>query len=428
MTRPPTAPTPSRRPRTVAYLAGPIDADHARECWAAGVADETYHGTRYLAQFYEVCAAHGFETHVVAPTRQRRRSRHRDIEYWRVPFEERGGLLYHLGQILHLARFSLRAARLRADVAVVVPSPPYWFVLFALRAAGVAVVPSIHRVLWARFRPVKRASALLLGLTRFFFVRGCGPVLVVSEEIAQQVRQLTHDRKPVDDLLVFRPTYRREPLGDSPAGGAGPAVGVAPAAVPVGRSTAGGEPFGVLFAGRVERDKGVFLLLEVAERLDAAGRSDVVFDLCGSGSALEPLRRAAIAAGLESRFRCHGYCERSELSARYAACDVVVVPTTTTFVEGFNKVVAEAVLAGKPVVTSEVCPALSTVRAAAVAVPPDHAAPYADAILRLCDDQQLYADKQAACAQLREQFFDPERSWGHQFAEALRRVLPERAP
>ena len=405
------------RPLTVAYLGGPIDAAHVRRCWAEGVPDDTYHGTRYLAQFYEVCAAHGLRTHVVAPTEELRRSDHRDIEYWRVPFRNRGGALYHLGQILHLGRFALRAARLRVDVAVVVPSPPYWFVLFALRAAGVAVVPSVHRVLWTRFRPLKRGQALFLRLTRPFFVHGCGPVLVVSEEIAAQVRELTRDRKPDQDLLVFRPTYRREPLvgtsaderttsGDRGAGG-------------------GGGPFRVLFAGRVERDKGVFLLLDVVEQLAAAGHDDVELDVCGTGSALAPLREAVARAGLEDRIRCHGHCGRAELQARYAACDVVVVPTTTAFVEGFNKVVAEAVLAGRPVITSEVCPALSTVQEAAVAVPPDQAGPYAEAILRLRDDEELYASKQAACLRLREQFLDPERSWGARFDEALRRVLPE---
>lgn len=397
----------------IAYLGGPIDADHVRACWMAGVADETYAGTRYLVQFYDTCARLGIATHVVAPTRERRRSGSADIEYWRPPLEERSGLLYHLGQVLHLGRFALRAVTLRCDAVVVVPSPPYWFVFLVLRLFGIAVVPSAHRVLWAKLRSPTAAQSLLLRLTKRFFVHGCGPVLAVSEEIAEQVVGLTGGAKDDADILVFRPTYdpaafEIPPPADVHAAGDRPA-GTAP-------------PFRVLFVGRVERDKGVFLLLDVAQRFASEGRSDVVFDICGTGSALAELRRAVEEAGLGATVTLRGHCDRRTVLAMYAGCDVVVVPTTTDFVEGFNKVVAEAVLARRPVVTSEVCPALRTVEDAAVVVPPDQPGPYADAILRLQADRALYRTKQDACDELREQFLDPGRSWGCRFEEALSRL------
>lgn len=403
---------PRRRSRsgagpTIAYLAGPIDADHVRDCWLAGRHDETYHGTRYLTQFYDVCAAHGYRPHVVAPTGHRRRSHHDDIEYWQVPFEGRGALLYHLGQVLHLSRFALRAVRLGVDAVVVVPSPPYWFLFLALRAVGIPVIPSLHRVLWPRFRRPRPVPALLLRLTRSFLLRGCGPILVVSEDIGDQVVELTAGAKRRDDLLEFRPTYTPE-RGDH-------------AMPPVTHPSDGGGPLRILFVGRVEADKGVFLLLDAVERLVAEDR-DVAVDVCGTGSALPAVRRAVAERGLTDTVRCHGYCDRPTLAARYAACHVVVVPTTTAFVEGFNKVVAEAVLAGRPVVTSAVCPALRTVEDAAVVVPPDEPGPYAEAIRRLHDDAELYRSKQAACGRLSRQFLDPTRSWGSRFEEALRRV------
>lgn len=412
-------PTPgSRRPRArraqdrplkVAYLAGPIDADHVRDCWTAGVEDETYYGTRYLTQFYEVCARRGLVSHVVAPTDERRRSRHDDIDYWRVPLARRSGALYHLGQVVHLLRFAARAVALRADAVVVVPSPPYWFVLHVLRPFGIVVIPSAHRVLWTRLRTPTRAQSLLLRLTSSFFVRGCGPVLAVSDEIAAQIVTLTRGRKPRTDILEFRPTYdparfpTSAPLDGPPAPGAG-------------------TPFRVLFVGRVERDKGIFLLLEVAAQLAASGRGDVVFDVCGTGSALPDVDEAIGAAGLEGTVITHGHCDKATLRSRYERCHVVVVPTTTDFVEGFNKVVAEAVLAGKPVITSEVCPALHVVEDAVVVVPPDEAGPYADAIELLRGDDDLYRAKQRACARLRGQFLDADRGWGHHFEEAMLRL------
>ena len=86
----------------------------------------------------------------------------------------------------------------------------------------------------------------------------------------------------------------------------------------------------------------------------------------------------------------------------YGASHVVVVPTRAEFPEGFNQVLAEAVISGKPVITSSVCPALEVVKEAAVEVPPDDVEAYGDAILRLYEDSALYAEKQNACPTVRE--------------------------
>ncbi len=116
-------------------------------------------------------------------------------------------------------------------------------------------------------------------------------------------------------------------------------------------------------------------------------------------------------AGLAERFRCHGHTNYQDLRERYERCHVVVVPTTTAFIEGLNKVVVEGVLAGRPVVTSSVCPALEYVRDAVVEVPADDVGAYADAILRLKTDPALYEAKRAASAGVRAMFYDPARGW-----------------
>ena len=97
----------------------------------------------------------------------------------------------------------------------------------------------------------------------------------------------------------------------------------------------------------------------------------------------------------------------------------MIVPTTTDFVEGLNKVILEGVLAGRPVIASAVCPALDVVRDAVVEVAPDDAAGYRDAILQLRGDPELYARKRRACVDYKEQFYDPANSW----AAALRSAL-----
>jgi glycosyltransferase involved in cell wall biosynthesis len=94
-----------------------------------------------------------------------------------------------------------------------------------------------------------------------------------------------------------------------------------------------------------------------------------------------------------------------------------------------NKVVIESVLAGRPVITSTICPAIEYVRAACVEVPPDDVQAYGDAILRLANDKDFYEAKRQNCAAAGGQFYDPARGWGATFRRVLELigVLPAAA-
>jgi glycosyltransferase involved in cell wall biosynthesis len=180
------------------------------------------------------------------------------------------------------------------------------------------------------------------------------------------------------------------------------------------------SPFRVLFVGRIERDKGVYDLLEIARQLEREGRRDIEFDVCGTGSVLAPLEADVTHARLGERFRLHGHARGAALRERFARSHVVVVPTRSTFNEGFNAVVSEAVLSGRPVITSRVCPALGLVAEGAIEVEPDDVAGYRAAIERLCGDAALYAAKRDACGRLAAQFLDVRNSWGAGLSAILR--------
>jgi glycosyltransferase involved in cell wall biosynthesis len=167
------------------------------------------------------------------------------------------------------------------------------------------------------------------------------------------------------------------------------------------------------------RTKGIFDLLEIAKGFTSSGRLDIEFDLCGDGSELEKLRQSTIEAGLQNRFRCHGHCTREKMREMYQRCHVVIVPTTSEIGEGFNKVVVEGVLAGRPVITSEACPAVEYVKQAAVIASPNTPAAYASAILLLKDDPTLYAAKRSNCQAVSAPFFDPTQSWKSALANAV---------
>ena len=106
------------------------------------------------------------------------------------------------------------------------------------------------------------------------------------------------------------------------------------------------------------------------------------FDICGDGGELDALRRLVEDSSLQTVVTCHGYLDSPRLSAVLASSHAVIVPTTSRFEEGFNMVCAEAILAGRPVITSAVCPALAYIREAAIEVQPDNIDEYYQAILQ----------------------------------------------
>jgi glycosyltransferase involved in cell wall biosynthesis len=292
----------------------------------------------------------------------------------------------------------ITALRFRADAVIVSSGTCHWFPLVVFRWFGGKVIPSLHCVLWRKNHPPSGLNQFIQSLDGRCFIRSAS-ILSASQDITHQVEELTACRQA--PIVEFLPTYR-----------SGAFDGDLPPPEPQ-------RPFRVLYAGRIERDKGVFDLLAIARQFAAAGRTDIEFDLCGTGSHLEELRQQSEAEGLLDRFRCHGHGDRSVMRTMFAKAHVVIVPTTSAFVEGFNQVVAEGVLSGRPVITSSVCPALEYVRDAVVEVPVDDVAAYGDAILRLCDEEAFYQARCRGCRDAQAQFYDVSRSWG----AAVKRVL-----
>ena len=98
-----------------------------------------------------------------------------------------------------------------------------------------------------------------------------------------------------------------------------------------------------LFAGRLEEEKGVRILLTAWRE---AALPDATLALAGDG----PLRELA-----EAHARALGPVERERLPALYAAADVLVLPSirTATFTEPWGLVVNEAMHQGTPVIATD---------------------------------------------------------------------------
>ncbi len=389
----------SRRLR-ILYAAGPGDVVGTYRHWKAGKDDPSQVAITYSAQFYELCRTIGADGYVISYHKRRERVVEENliVEHRPVPFRRGSGVLFHLGQIWYGLRLAISAGWFGADIAVVADGT-HWFMLGLMSLLGVRVVPSLHCVLWPMsHKPSGFVQRIIWRLNGRFFRKHVFAVMSLPGELPNQAKTMLGPSTA--PIIEFLPTYRPESFAHI----------TAPPQPP---------PFRVFFAGRIEQIKGVFDLLDISKKFSADGKLDIEFDLCGEGSLLESLRRSATEAGLADRFRCHGHVTRAAMQEMYQRGHVVIVPSTSDIGEGFNKVVVEGVLAGRPVITSAACPALEYIKDAAVEASPNVAAEYAKAILLLKDDPALYAAKRTNCQLLSQQFYDPGRSWGSGLAAAV---------
>lgn len=384
----------------VIYAAGPGNIIGTFNCWNKKQDDPSQVSITYSGQFFDVCSALDIEGYVISsnPEKSFLKQGSFTLEHRPILFSRQSGILYYLGQILYELSIVTSALKFKANV-VVGNSTSCFFVLSLLPRLGIQVIPSLHCVLWSKYIPQSKIQKLLWSLNRNFFAKDCLEILSISEDINEQVRQVTHNQSR--PIVNFLSTYRRTEFEnvDSPSKDK--------------------SIFQVLFAGRIEVDKGVFDLLEIAKQFKLEGQDNIRFNICGTGSASESLVKQVEEFELQSSFILHGYCNKSEMQKMFSLSHIVIVPTKSDFVEGLNKVVIEGVLANRPVITSSVCPALFYVKEAVLEVPPDNIEAYANAILRLRDDGKFYDDKQKNCSKCQEIFYSASQGWG----EKLRLIL-----
>ncbi|AFY35652.1 glycosyltransferase family 4 protein [Calothrix sp. PCC 7507] len=388
----------------IIYAVGPEDVIKAYNYWSKNQDDPSQVSVTYSSQFYELCRDIDAYGYVIAQSPQQEivRDQRFIIERRLIPSTDASGISYHFRQIWFGLRLLISAIRFQANIIVVDNGITHWFFLSIFAWIGIKVIPSLQCTLWCKYYPPSLGEKLALRLSRNFFAFDCKAILAVSHDIAAQVDQLTLGQH--QEVFEFFPTFYRADFENIP-----------PAKIEQ-------SPFRVLFVGRVEQSKGVFDLLEIAKRFASENRRDIKFDICGEGSLLEPLRLAAKQADVGDFFIFHGYCNKMQMKELFSSSHVVIVPTRKDFVEGFNRVVSESILSGRPVITSAVCPALYYVKDAAIEVAPNDVKAYGDALLDLYSDRQLYEEKRKACVMAQEQFYDTGKSWGNSLKSIIEKI------
>lgn len=169
----------------------------------------------------------------------------------------------------------------------------------------------------------------------------------------------------------------------------------------------------VLFLGRIERRKGLEVLIRATARLTT---DRVTLVVGGTGPQERDCRKLAARLGVDPIFR--GRVLEAELPGLYRGATVYCAPGVGG--ESFGIVLVEAMAAGTPVVCSDLPGYRSVAEPAALLVPPGDASALAAALDKVLEDERLRADM-AEAGRERARDFD----WGPLAADVER--LYERA-
>ncbi|HEC81217.1 MAG TPA: glycosyltransferase family 1 protein [Thermoplasmatales archaeon] len=143
----------------------------------------------------------------------------------------------------------------------------------------------------------------------------------------------------------------------------------------------------VMFAGRIDREKGLFDLVESA-RYICSERSDVFFVIAGKGRDLDKLKQMVKKKGILNRFIFVGQVDRDQLVKLYQNATIFVFPS---YHEGLPGAVLEAMSCGLPVVATDVRGNSDIIinEKNGILVPPRSPRKLADAIYKLLEHEDL---------------------------------------
>jgi glycosyltransferase involved in cell wall biosynthesis len=109
------------------------------------------------------------------------------------------------------------------------------------------------------------------------------------------------------------------------------------------------DPLRFLFVGWVDKEKGIFELLETCKALSHSHQ--FTFTIAGMGTASEEAHEYVACHNLENRVKFLGWVEREQLPQLYSKNDIFVLPS---YAEGLPNAMIEAMAAGLAVVVSDV--------------------------------------------------------------------------
>lgn len=156
------------------------------------------------------------------------------------------------------------------------------------------------------------------------------------------------------------------------------------------------RPLRILFAGQLNRSKGVDRVIEVCDELVKKG-FDVVLDVAGDGFERSAFEKFAIESDLNGRVIFHGMVSRVKLNELYANAHIILFPSAS---EGWPKVLSEAMAFGVVPVASNVSsiPQVLNELDCGLAIPPFDIDTMVEEVISLIENPDMWKNFSVNCS------------------------------
>lgn len=381
--------------RVMYFAGGPANLIAAHRHWRSSEHTPTEVSVTFSSQIQDACQVMGCPTYMVSVHREASRLEDGLFTIEHRPKRDCSGAAFHAEELRYALNLLVTALRFKATVAFVDSGTAHFFLISLFRICGIRVVPILHNTLWPTgFFPTRATQRLLLQLDRFLFWKWAPSALIaVSPECERQVRRLV-PKLPYRAIQV-RAQFQPEYFANIPR--------------PTFPSTG---HFNILFIGRVERMKGVFDILEMAKIVNAEIPGRVKWRICGAGSDLAALTARHLEMQLTDSVELMGWVSLEALQKLYADTHACIVPTRSSFNEALAMTAAEAVLAGRPLISNPVVPATELLAPACLIAQTNDVGSHAAAVIELAQNPALFNRLSDACIGLAQDFLDRERGLG----------------
>lgn len=367
-------------PRTrVVFAAGSGDVAQTLNFWASDEPDTRIMALPYSAQIYTLAQSRGWRLFCF-PNNPCDQTRARQTAVIPLPKRSKRGIKYYLEEFRYGFMLGRIAKRLDAQL-MIVATGMHPLGHLAASLSGIPIIVSLHNTLWIRGEsPPTGLGGLLLKYASRMLRKRIKRVVAVSDEIRNQV--LAYWRLADDQVSVHVPQYD---ISTMPC--TSPDVG---------------EPRRVLFAGRVQRFKGIDDILRAARELENEQPGAFEWVFAGDGPSLESHKSLAAQLGLEHITSFLGQIDRDALIDEVQRCFLTITPTRSSFREGLAKLPLEGAIMGRPGIISTTVPALDLLDEAAESIRPSDPGDIARAVRTLSADAELYQKRCDACRRVRE--------------------------
>ena len=379
----------------VAFVSGPGDPVGTFDHWSQDAHDLRTPVIAYSTMFYSVVEALKAEALILNEWGNQPAVPDPRFRFLHTPRRRgRRGIGYLLDERAFAGKVLRHLREYRPDVILVGTDAPDALIAGLPRVRR--IILAAHNTYWPMGRPVTSLKARLKLKIKRKNLRRFDAVVNTSGECAAQIAALGGPSGPrsFTEIPQILPAFYPESLSQAPT---------------VQR---------LLYAGRIEENKGVFDLLR-AFNMIAAEHPGLTLEFIGSGTADASLQAAIKDSPYSNRITFHGLLLAQALHEKLDASDLLICPTRSTFNEGLALVVVEAAVHCVPTLLSSSVPAKDLLPGACVEFPVDDTDALTRSLRNIIETPTQYC---ALCAELvkkRTQFHDRSRSWGSMLYRAL---------